>query len=171
MGASAAFERFRYSFFEDPDSARQGLDTTALAQLEGAERARAEDMLIRFLPDTRAVIGLGVLRSRRAEPQLVALFEEARQAQDTSLTYLARALWLIRPDPRWPAAAIEVLASAEEPFERMHAALALYDIRDPATVGALIRALVIPRDSCATTLPAASSPSTACRPKPMTQRT
>jgi hypothetical protein len=50
MSASAAFERFRFSFFEDPDSARQGLDTTGLAQLEGEERARAEDMLIRFLP-------------------------------------------------------------------------------------------------------------------------
>ena len=73
MGASAAFERFRYSFFEDPDSARQGLDTAALAQLEGEERTGAEDLLIRFLPDTRAVIGLGVLRSRRAEPQLVDL--------------------------------------------------------------------------------------------------
>ena len=145
MGTSAAFERFRYSFFEDPDSARQGLDTTALAQLEGEERAGAEDLLIRFLPDTRAVIGLGVLRSRRAEPQLVELFEEARQTQDTSLTYLARALWLIRPDPRWPAAAIEVLTSAEEPFQRMHAALALYEVRDSATVRALIRALDDPK--------------------------
>jgi hypothetical protein len=52
---SAAFDRFRFSFFEDTDSARQGLEKTALAQLEGDERAQAEDMLLRYLPDSRAV--------------------------------------------------------------------------------------------------------------------
>jgi hypothetical protein len=36
--ASAAFERFRFSFFEDPDSPRNGLDMKALAALEGEER-------------------------------------------------------------------------------------------------------------------------------------
>lgn len=61
---SPAFERFRFSFFEDNNSARDGLDTTALGELTGEERARAEDMLIDYLPDTRAVIGLGVLRVR-----------------------------------------------------------------------------------------------------------
>ncbi len=42
--ASAAFERFRFSFFEDPDSPRNGLDIKALAALEGEERSRAEDI-------------------------------------------------------------------------------------------------------------------------------
>jgi hypothetical protein len=78
--ASAAFERFRFSFFADTNAARDGLDTAALAQLEGEERARAEDMLIGCLPDSRGVIGLGVLRSRRAEPQLAQLFEAERRA-------------------------------------------------------------------------------------------
>ncbi|MGC2123741.1 MAG: hypothetical protein WA652_12895, partial [Xanthobacteraceae bacterium] len=58
---SAAFERFRFSFFEDTDSARQGLDQATLAALEGEERAQAEDMLLRYLPDSRGIIGLGVL--------------------------------------------------------------------------------------------------------------
>ena len=71
--ASPAFERFRFSFFEDPDSPRNGLDIKALAALEGEERSRAEDMLLQYLPDTRAVIGLGALGSRRAEPALVQL--------------------------------------------------------------------------------------------------
>ncbi len=44
--SSAAFERFQFSFFEDPNSARDGLATAALAQLEGEERIRAEDMLL-----------------------------------------------------------------------------------------------------------------------------
>jgi len=57
---SPAFERFRFSFFADNNSARDGLDTTALGELTGEERAWAEDMLIDYLPDTRAVIGLGV---------------------------------------------------------------------------------------------------------------
>jgi hypothetical protein len=60
--ASAAFQRF--SFFEDPDSPRNGLDLKALAALEANERNRAEDMLLQYLPDTRGVIGLGTLRSR-----------------------------------------------------------------------------------------------------------
>jgi hypothetical protein len=54
--ASPAFERFRFSFFEDADSPRNGLDTAALAQLEGDERTRAEEMLIQYLPDTRGVM-------------------------------------------------------------------------------------------------------------------
>ena len=73
--ASAAFERFRFSFFEDKNSARDGLATAALAELQGEEAARAEEMLIGLLPDTRGVIGLGILRSRRAEPELTRMFE------------------------------------------------------------------------------------------------
>jgi hypothetical protein len=150
---SAAFERFRFSFFEDKDSPRQGLDTVALSQLEGDERALAEDMLIRYLPDARGIIGLGVLRSRRAEPALVRLFEaegrakaESKRGRDGDwsphrLVYVAKALWRIRPDPRWPAAVIDVLASADEPMGRMTAARALRDIRDPAAVRALVNAL------------------------------
>jgi HEAT repeat protein len=150
---SAAFERFGFSFFDDPDSARQGLDTPALAGLVGEERERAEGMLIAFLPDSRAIIGLGVLCSPKAEPYLVALFEAERLAQWASklqaeaswspyrLLHLVTALWRIRPDPRWPAAAIDVLGTATEPIERQEAAEALYDVRDPATVQALVAAL------------------------------
>jgi HEAT repeat protein len=150
---SAAFERFRFSFFEDPDSARQGLDTPALAGLAGEERERAEAMLIAFLPDSRAIVGLGVLGSPKAEPHLAALFEAERLAQRASrlepdaswsphrLLHLVTALWRIRPDPRWPRAAIDVLGAAAEPVERQEAAEALYDVRDPAAVQALAEAL------------------------------
>jgi HEAT repeat protein len=159
--ASSAFERFRFSFFEDTDSARQGLDTAALAELEGEERARAGEMLLHHLPDTRAVIGLGVLRSRRAEPPLVQLFDAERQAQRNAklnaklgverdwwsykLVELAKALWQIRSDQRWPEAEIDVLASADDPGERQSAAEALYVFRDPAAVRALVTALDDPK--------------------------
>ncbi len=139
--ASPAFERFRFSFFEDPDSPRNGLDMNALAALEGEERSRAEDMLLQYLPDTRGVIGLGALGSRRAEPALVQLFEPEQGSDSGAQIYLAKALWQIRPDPRWLEAVIEVLASADEPMRRLTAAEALYDFRDPAAVGALVKAL------------------------------
>ena len=149
---SAAFQRFRYSFFEDPTSARDGLDTSALAALEGDDRRHAEIMLLGFLPDARAVIGLGVLRSRAAEPKLAALFEAERKQQiaarqdarmqpggsdewhPSALFYLAHALWRIEPDSRWPQAAIEVLSSAPHWVFRQEAVQALQDVSEPAAV-------------------------------------
>lgn len=136
--ASPAFERFHFSFFEDPYSARDGLDTAALA---GAERTRAEEMLIAYLPDVRGVIGLGELRSRKAERQLTELFEAVRGAQGLTIVYLAKALWQIRPDGRWLAAVVEVLACAEYDMQRMNAALALAVFRHPDAVQPLVRAL------------------------------
>lgn len=150
---SAAFQRFKFSFFEDPKSAQDALDTAALEQLSGDERKRAEDMLIAFLPNSRAVIGLGVLRSRAAEARLVALFiaERARQAaaktgldrdwNPLGLVFLARALWLIDPDPQWPPAIIDALASSEYWMGRQEAADALSGTRFPPAVDALIKAL------------------------------
>jgi hypothetical protein len=149
---SAAFERFRFSFFEDEMSARDGLDTRALAELRGEEVTRAEDMLIGFLPDTRGVIGLGILRSSRAEPQLMQFFEaeqrgwcRAKAAGEEfwsthGLVYLAKALWRIRPDPRWRDAMIDVLGAAED-WKRQPAVQALCDVCDPVAVQALIKAL------------------------------
>src|ERR1700722_19948128 len=78
---SAAFERFKYSFFEDPTSAQDALDTASLVSLQGDERTRAEDMLIAFLPDARAVIGLGVLRSKKAAPKLEKMFDDGLKKQ------------------------------------------------------------------------------------------
>ena len=138
---SAAFARFRYSFFVDPDSARDGLDTTTLAQLDGKDRTKAEVMLMQYLPDARAVIGLGLLGSQRAERRLMRLFEATRDEEGLGPIFLAKALWQIRPDPRWLAALIDVLASADHYIVRMNAAEALYDVRDPAAVHALITAL------------------------------
>jgi hypothetical protein len=138
---SPVFERFRWSFFEDPDSPRNGLDAIALRELVGDERAEAEDMLIDYLPDTRGVIGLGVLRSRKAEALLVPLFDDERREQGNGLTYLAKALWQIRPDPRWMTALIDVLRSSDDHIQRMHAAIALREVRDPAAVRALTAAL------------------------------
>jgi hypothetical protein len=156
---SAAFERFRYSFFEDPTSAQDALDIPALAALEGDERMRAETMLLAFLPDSRAVIGLGVLSSRQARAELARLFgvERAQQLQarhdarmqpggpnewyPSAMLYLAHALWRIDPNPRWPQAAIEVLSSARDWVFRQEAVEALYGVNEPSAVQALTDAL------------------------------
>jgi HEAT repeat protein len=107
-------------------------------------------MLLNCLPDARGVIGLGVLRSRQAEPQLLQLFQAEQQAQRESATgdwfpyaliYLAKTLWQIRPDPRWAAALIGVLASADEPIARQTAAEELYGVNDATVAPALIAAL------------------------------
>ncbi len=140
--ASAEFVRFRFSFFEDADSARQGLDVRALLALGAEERERAEEMLLDYLPDVRGVIGLGVLRSPRAEPVLAGMIETERGSEPRfALVELAKALWQIRPDARWLDAVTEALASAGNPWERLHAAEALYAFRDPAAVPALAKAL------------------------------
>lgn len=156
---SAAFERFRFSFFEDPLSARDGLDRSSLAALAGDDRARAEAMLLEFLPDARAVIGLGVLRSRRAQAPLTLLFDAERKQQlqaqhdarmqpgganewyPSQMLYLAQALWRIDPDPRWPQAVIEALASARDWVFRQEAIHALDGVHEPAAVKALTGAL------------------------------
>jgi HEAT repeat protein len=151
--SSPAFERFRSAFFEDPNSLRDGLDTPTLVALTGDERTRAEDMLIAALPDWRAVIGLGALGSRRAEPRLIPLFLYERRGQLAAkaardqywnsylLIYAARSLWQIAPDPRWRDAITDVLLSGGDWTQRQTAATALYDVRDPATLGPLVQAL------------------------------
>jgi len=137
-------------------SARDGLASSALAQLEGEEISRAEGMLIAFLPDTRGVIGLGILRSRRAEPELTRMFEAEQRAQREAetqdktagdepwptdqLVYLAKSLWRIRPDRRWLDAILGILASGGE-WQRQMAVEELRDVRDPVAEAALIEAL------------------------------
>jgi hypothetical protein len=150
---SEAFARFRLSFFEDADSARQGLDTAALAQLAGEERTEAENMLIQYLPDARGVIGLGILRSQKAEAALLTLFENEQQMQRISkglpdgewqafaLTRLAKALSLIRPDRRWSDTIIDVLAFSSDALQRQSAAEALGDVSEATVLQALIAAL------------------------------
>jgi len=137
---SDAFKRFKFSFFDDPNSARDGLDTAALAALDRDERTQAEQMLIDYLPDGRAVIGLGVLRSRRAEAALTQLFDRASR-NDAGFVDLATALWRIRPDSRFLAAVTDVLGASGDEMQRMHAAQALASFADAAAVKVLIAAL------------------------------
>ncbi|MFZ4805977.1 MAG: HEAT repeat domain-containing protein [Hyphomicrobiaceae bacterium] len=139
---SSDFARFRHSFFEDRNSARDGLDTAALGRLAGAERTAAEGMLLDALPDTRAVIGLGVLRAARAETALMQIIAGVGDAvSDPERVELARALWRIRPDQRWCETLTRLLATGEAWTVRLGAAVALRDVADVAAVSALAAAL------------------------------
>lgn len=147
-----AFERFRYSFFENPTSPQDGLDLAALRALTGDERSKAEDMLLAYIPDARGVIGLGILRSKRAAAPLVSLLAAERQnelqAQLAKVEYwsdrpvdIAKALWYIDPEPRWLAVITDELATRPNWTTRMNAAQALFDVCDPDATKALVRAL------------------------------
>ena len=103
-------------------------------------------MLFHHLPDSRGVIGLGALRSCRAEPALMQLFEAEHSPDSGVRIHVAKALWQIRPDPRWLKAVIDVVASAKEPVWRQTAAEALHDVYDPAAVRALENALDDPAE-------------------------
>lgn len=147
-----AFKRFRFSFFEDRDSARNGLDQASLTLLSGEERMRAETMLIDFLPDARAVIGLSALRSRRAEDRLSEMFESEladwRAGEESingcspdKLIWLAKALWRIRANPVYIAAICDVLINAQDWTARSEAACALDDVGNSTAAEALEKAL------------------------------
>ena len=156
---SSAFQRFKYSFFEDPTSARDALDVSSLIALEGDERTRAETMLLELLPDTRAVIGLGALRSKMAEPELRRLFNSERALQleaqhdvkmqaggpnewyPSAMLHLAHALWQINPDPSWPQASMDGLTSARDWVFRQEAVQALFGVDESEAVAALTQAL------------------------------
>jgi len=146
---SATFEKFRFSFFDDENTARDQLVTAPLLELRGEERALAEQMLLDFLPDGRAIIGLGLLRSRRAEPRLLEIFAAERikavgvyatRQDDVTLLDLiwsAQALWRIQPSPSYAQALIENLRASPNAGDRSEAAMALADMPIPEVDSAL----------------------------------
>jgi hypothetical protein len=147
---SPTFEKFRFSFFEDPDSARDQLVTAPLLELRGEERDLAEQMLLDFLPDGRAIIGLGLLRSRRAEPRLLKIltaervkaigFYATRESEETllDLIWSAQALWRIQPNLSYAQALIENLRASANAGDRGDAAAALGEMPFPEVDAALL---------------------------------
>ncbi len=144
MPGSPDFEKFRFSFFEDPYSARDGLNMAALIALQNDEREAAETMLVDLLPDMRAILGLSALRSRRAEPWLRTAFEAEinalRDGDVGTLIATAHALWRLEAAPRYAAAICKTLG-APEWTNRMDAAMALAEMPTEAVKCALVKAL------------------------------
>ena len=139
---SDAYEKFRYAFFDDPYSARDYLDVDTLRGLEDEDRKKAEQALLDFLPDLRAVIGLGLLRSQCAQSAIRAMFAAPAPLQCRSRDVeIAKALYLIAPAKEYVLYLCDVLRGSRDWLTRMEAALALAETPDAAAISALEAAL------------------------------
>src|SRR5664279_4242345 len=81
------FKRFLASnFFGNPFNAwHDGVDLPSLTRLQGDELVQAEDMLLKNLPDNRAIVGLGAIRSQKAVAPLRKLLDAPGQATDAAV--------------------------------------------------------------------------------------
>ena len=150
---SAAFERFRFSFFEDPDSAHQGLDTPALAGLaakSASERKRCSSRSSpTAAPSSASACWARPRRSRiwRRSSKPSAWRNGPRSFSPTRAGCLTDCCIWRRPSGGFGRIRAGLLpqstcsARRAEPIERQEAAEALYDVRDPAAVQALVEAL------------------------------
>lgn len=78
---SGNWKRFYDSFFGDTYWAwHDGLDTDTLRALTPEEKKKAEALLLKAVKesDTRAAVGLGELRSKKAVTRLKELLDKAR---------------------------------------------------------------------------------------------
>jgi HEAT repeat protein len=145
-GHSSDYSAFYESFFGDPYMAwHDGLDTEALARLQGKEREEAEQLLINALDsdDYRPAAGLAVLRSKRATAKLK---EQLSSTSGDRRIQIARALW--HTEKYAPAVDAVIHELQHYPFwgSRVTAAMALRDMKTPASVDALRQALHDPQD-------------------------
>lgn len=137
---SADFDAFLNSnFFGNPfDAWHDGLDVPRLTRLQGEELAQAEAMLLKNLPDTRAVVGLGEIRSQKALEPLRQLL----RAKTHATTEAAVALLKIASDTEGLEPIIRTLGDAKIFWsQRMEAAIALSNFRSEHAVNALVSAL------------------------------
>lgn len=130
--ASADFHQFLDTFTSSgEEAAREGPDTAALARLQDEERVQAERVLLARLgqSDSRAALGLGILRSERAAMPVRQLMQESlgkeKDADAEALLNYSLACYRIEGD----ASALQNIAHVLEvsPFEsvRISAAQAL----------------------------------------------
>lgn len=136
---SDAFERFRNSnFFGNPYNAwHDGLEVETLVALHGDELAKAEAMLLKALPDNRAIVGLGEIRSQQAVSPLRKLIHDHAVS-----TVAAVALFKINGDASGLDSIISNLLDQRKHWSnRMDAARALSIFRSKAAILALFNAL------------------------------
>ncbi len=135
---SADFDHFlKSNFFGNPFNAwHDGLDVHVLLALQGEDRLKAEEMLLKALPDHRAVAGLGELRSQKA-------IEPLRKLINSSVSKEAAvALKKITGEATGLDSLIRSLKDRGSFWSsRMDAAIALRHFRDDKAVNALLDAL------------------------------
>lgn len=136
---SDALDRFlKSNFFGDGFSAmHDGLDIDSLTALEGDDLAKAEDKLLKALPDSRAVTGLGAIRSQKAAVPLRKLIGHKEAGVEVAV-----ALFRICGETSGLKSVIDTMRDQRNHWsKRMDAAIALRHFRTQAVADALLDAL------------------------------
>ena len=144
--ASNAYQQFFREYISSDgnyNAWHDGLNERIFDQMLPAERERAETLLIKTLPDWRAIIGLGVIRSRKA---IVPLEKLRSSVEGEKLVNIEQALMRIRAEKSEGGARIRaVLSSGREAQRtadaRMGAARALSEFPSAETSSALLEAI------------------------------
>lgn len=140
---SPVFEQFRRDFFGTDFKSHSEPDLWALLRLDPFEKESAELMLIEALDsdDTRPIIGLGVLKSKRSLTKLRRLYRQFSRGYTSNGFWLAQALWRIEGNTDVLPTLLDKLESAEYWSERVIGAAALAEVNTPESLAALKKAL------------------------------
>ena len=113
-----------------------GIDPTAICNLEGAERDQAEAMLIESMEEGShyAAMGLRELRSEKAVPLMKKMLEKVSA---DLLIEIAIALNVIENTTEYNTHIIKILLEYPSPYVRLHAARKLRDFPTPEVISAL----------------------------------
>ncbi len=136
------FDRFlKSNFFDNPYAAwHDGVDLPRLVCLQGDELAQAEALLLKAMPDSRAIEGLGAIRSEKAVDPLRKLLRDNAVGVAAAV-----ALIKINGDGGGVDVVIQALKNSRGHWSsRMDAAIALRNFRTKAAVMALFDALADP---------------------------
>lgn len=144
VSGSAPFQDFHRNFVANPsdlEQIRHGLDLRVFDRLTPDERAEAERLLLERLAgggDSRAAVGLGVLKSQAAvAPLRRAIALQPGKGAMASAAY-AEALWRINRDPQ-AIEAVSTLAADPRVHEsaRVDAVVALAGMPSPQAAQAM----------------------------------
>jgi HEAT repeat protein len=143
---SPVFEQFRRDFFGTDFKSHTEPDLWAITRLEPFERETAEIMLIEGLHenDVRPIIGVGVLRSRKALKPLRRMHRQCSKGYNNNGFWVAQALWRIDEVAQAVPTLLEKLEKADYWSERVIGALALAEVNTPESKAALRKALQDP---------------------------
>jgi HEAT repeat protein len=133
MSSKKSFDWYLFidSFFGDPYTAwHDGLNVKALLSLPPEEKEEAEKLLLERVNenDTRAAVGLGELRSKKAVPKLRELLGKA---SGKGLVDIAVALAKIEDDMSYLKYVIYVLKNDPSWYFRLEAAFSLREFNKP----------------------------------------
>ena len=129
------------NFFGDPYMMwHDGIDSTAVCLLEGAERDQAEAMLIKSMEEGShyAAMGLRELRSEKAVPLMKQMLETVSA---DLLIEIVIALNVIEKTTDYNAYLIQILLEYPSPYIRLNAARKLRDFPTPEVIAALYDAV------------------------------